>query len=288
MLQDLEQGRLENEFHNWEPQKDDVVLCFRDGEILLHRDPDDTLTLPQWQAVERWAGEDHWESWAERKFQYIFRLAGSNYYLWMGRSGHCEDAAFHYEQARTLRQLKSKDMCYAAMTAWHLYNWYRNNRFCGCCGTPTVHDGKERMLRCPNCGNMIFPRISPAVIIAITNGDRLLLSKYAGRAYTRYALIAGYTEIGETLEQTVCREVMEEVGLKVRNIRYYKSQPWGVDGNVLMGFYCDLDGNDSIHIDETELAMAQWFPRDQIPAHDDGISLTREMIRIFQEGKEPQ
>ena len=126
------------------------------------------------------------------------------------------------------------------------------------------------------------------MIIAITDGDRLLLSKYAGRSYTRYALLAGYTEIGETLEQTVAREVMEEVGLKVKNIRYYKSQPWGVDGNVLMGFYCDLDGDDTIHIDEKELAMAEFYPRSALPAHDDGISLTREMIRVFEEGREPK
>ena len=135
---------------------------------------------------------------------------------------------------------------------------------------------------------MIFPRISPAVIIAVTDGDRLLLSKYAGRSYTRYALVAAYTEIGETLEQTVQREVMEEVGLKVKNIRYYKSQPWGVDGNVLMGFYCDLDGDDTIHIDENELSMAAFYPRNNLPARDDGISLTREMIRVFEEGREPR
>ena len=126
------------------------------------------------------------------------------------------------------------------------------------------------------------------MIVAVTNGDKLLLSKYAGRAYTRYALLAGYTEIGETLEQTVHREVMEEVGLRVKNLRYYKSQPWGVDGNVLMGFYCDVDGDDTIHIDENELSMADWYPRDNLPAQDDGISLTREMIRVFGEGKEPK
>ena len=135
---------------------------------------------------------------------------------------------------------------------------------------------------------MIFPKISPAVIVAVTNGDKLLLSTYAGRAYTRYALLAGYTEIGETIEQTVHREVMEEVGLKVKNLRYYKSQPWGVDGNVLMGFYCDVDGDSTIHIDENELSMADWYDRDALPAKDDGISLTREMIRIFEEGKEPK
>ena len=144
------------------------------------------------------------------------------------------------------------------------------------------------MLRCETCGNTIYPRISPAVIVAITDGDRLLLSKYAGRGFTRYALIAGYTEIGETMEQTVQREVMEEVGLKVKNIRYYKSQPWGIDGNVLMGFYCDLDGNDTIHLDEKELALAQWHHRGSLPAKDDGLTLTREMIRVFDEGKQPK
>ena len=114
------------------------------------------------------------------------------------------------------------------------------------------------------------------------------MSKYAGRGYTNYALLAGYTEIGETIEQTVHREVMEEVGLRVKNLRYYKSKPWGVDGNVLMGFYCDLDGEDTIHLDETELALAEWHHRDALPIQDDGISLTREMIRVFGEGREPK
>ena len=143
-------------------------------------------------------------------------------------------------------------------------------------------------MRCPKCGNMIFPRISPAVIVAVTKGDYLLLTKYAGRSYTRYALIAGYTEIGETLEQTVQREVMEEVGLQVTNIRYYKSQPWGIDGNLLMGFYCDLEGDDTIRLDRTELSLAEWHHRSALPAHDDGISLTREMMRVFEEDGEPR
>lgn len=285
MLQDLAFGKLDNAFHDLCPGPEDVVICIKDGGILLHRNADDTLQLPSWKAVAKWT--EDWPHWNEKPLQYVFCLQDIKYFLWMGEAGLCPDPGFHFEQARGLRQLPSKEICFGAMTAWHLYNWYRNNRYCGCCGTATVHDAKERMMRCPACGNMIFPKISPAVIIALTDGDRLLLSKYAGRNYTRYALLAGYTEIGETLEQTVSREVMEEVGLKVKNIRYYKSQPWGVDGNVLMGFYCDLDGDDTVHLDETELALAQWFHREDIPAHDDGISLTREMIRVFQEGKQP-
>ena len=143
-------------------------------------------------------------------------------------------------------------------------------------------------MRCPSCGNMIFPRIAPAVIIGLTHGDKLMLSTYAGREYKRYGLLAGFIEIGETAEEAVVREVMEEVGLKAKNVRYYKSQPWGVAGNLSIGYFCDLDGDDTVRLDENELASAEWFDRNDLPAEDDGISLTREMIRIFGEGKEPR
>ena len=144
-------------------------------------------------------------------------------------------------------------------------------------------------MRCTSCGNMIFPRIAPAAIIALTHGDKLMLSSYANRSVKRYGLLAGFIEIGETAEEAVAREVMEEVGLKVKNIRYYKSQPWGIAGNLSVGYFCDLDGdNDTVTLDEAELASAEWFVREDIPTKDEGISLTGEMIRIFQEGKEPR
>ena len=145
-------------------------------------------------------------------------------------------------------------------------------------------DAKERMLYCKECGNMEYPKICPAVIVGVTDKDRILMSKYAGRAYKHYALIAGFTEIGETVEQTVAREVMEEVGLKVKNIRYYKSQPWAFSDTLLMGFYCDLDGDDTIRLDENELAVAQWFERKEIPEPVSLESLTNEMIIQFKNG----
>lgn len=286
MLQDLDFGKIEIEFKIQTPKPEDVVICIDTDRVLLKRSADDSLRLPLYSDVQRWSEAGHWNHWAEEDFRYVFRLQDRAFFLWMGDSGESFSPEFHYEPIRQLRQLKSKEVCFAVMTAWHLFVWYRNNRFCGRCAAATVHDEKERLLRCPKCGNMIFPRISPAVIIAVTDGDRLLLSKYAGRAYTRYALLAGFVEIGETAEQTVCREVMEEVGLKVKNLRYYKSQPWGVDGNMLLGFFCDLDGDDTIRLDTQELSLAQWFDRDKLPAQDDGISLTREMIRVFSEGKE--
>ena len=284
MLQDISFGRLENEFYNLGPQPEDIVICFQNQQILLKQGSD--KVFPVYAEVSYWA--ESGKNWYPEGFRYAFRMLNTNYFLWLGDTEAEQTGDFRLAHVRTLREGLVKEQYYAAMTAWHLYVWYKNNRFCGNCGSKTVHADQERMLRCPDCGNMIFPRISPAVIVAITDGDRLLLSKYAGRGFTRYALIAGYTEIGETMEQTVSREVMEEVGLRVKNIRYYKSQPWGIDGNVLMGFYCDLDGDDTIHIDEKELALAEWHHRGALPAKDDGLTLTREMIRVFDEGKEPK
>ena len=288
MLQELTYGRLENEFYNKEASEDDLVVCIQGNRVLVQRLKESNLQYPTVAIVKEWAKENSWNTWDENKLQYIFRMQDRDYYLWMGEAGNASDNTYAYEEIRALSVFETKDVCFAACTAMHLYVWYGNNQFCGRCQTKTVHDTKERMLRCPNCGNLIFPRISPAVIIAVTDGDRILMSKYAGRAYTRYALIAGFTEIGETLEETVKREVMEEVGLKVKNIRYYKSQPWGRDGGVLMGFFCDLDGSDEIHLDEKELALAEWHHRNAMPTEDDGISLTREMMRVFEEGGEPK
>ena len=121
----------------------------------------------------------------------------------------------------------------------------------------------------------------PAVIVAVTNGDKILLSKYANREYTRYALLAGFTEIGESVEETVRREVMEEVGLHVKNLKYYKSQPWAFSDTLLMGFFAEVEGNDRITLDREELAVAEWFPRQDIPASESDISLTSEMIEYF-------
>ena len=150
------------------------------------------------------------------------------------------------------------------------------------------HDTKERMMYCPSCNRQEYPVLMPAVIVAITNGDKVILSKYEGRSYKRYALIAGFAEIGETIEETVHREVMEEVGLKVKNLRFYKSQPWSFSGTLLFGFFCDLDGDDSLTVDREELALAEWVSRDQIPDEGDNSSLTKEMMMVFAAGKEPK
>jgi NAD+ diphosphatase len=170
---------------------------------------------------------------------------------------------------------------FAGETAWHLYLWYRDNRFCGRCGSRTQFHLKERAMECPECKNVIYPKIAPAVIVGITDGDSIVVTRYKGREYKGIALVAGFCEIGESMEDTVRREVMEEVGLKVKNIRYYKSQPWGFDQNILAGYYCELDGERKITRQEDELSVAEWITRDELQEQTNIISLTAEMIENF-------
>ena len=147
-----------------------------------------------------------------------------------------------------------------------------------------VHDDKERMMRCPDCGMMEFPKICPAVIIAVTHGDKILMSKYAGREYKKYALLAGFNETGESIEETVRREVMEEVGLKVKNLRYYKSQPWAFSDTEMIGFFAELDGPDKIKLQEDELSEAGWYHRDEIPDETMMNSIGSELKMVFKYG----
>ena len=142
----------------------------------------------------------------------------------------------------------------------------------------------ERARVCPACALTVYPKICPAVIVAVTDGDRLLLTKYRGRAFKRYALVAGFHEIGETIEDTVRREVFEETGLRVKNLRYYKSQPWVFTDSLLLGFFCELDGSDKITLQENELSEAGWYHRTEIPDDYSSISLTGEMIGSFRAG----
>lgn len=142
----------------------------------------------------------------------------------------------------------------------------------------------ERALVCPECGQIEYPKISPAVIVAITNGDKLLMSRYRDRPYRGYALIAGFVEIGESFEETIRREVMEEVGLKVKNIRYFGSQPWAFTDTEMIGFFAELDGDDTIRLQEDELSEAGWYHRDEIPDDELRISVGSEMKMAFKYG----
>lgn len=276
MIQDLDGKKLYNEYEKRGAEATDSVFLFDMDKMYIREDAEGRLSL---LTVA---------DFPNTRLQYLFRIEENCYFLAMDEKDKDDVEqipGITKTQARNLRDMSDRELAFAAATAYHLYQWYRDNRFCGRCGLPTQHGSGERMLKCPSCGNSIYPKIAPAVIVGLIDGDRMLMTKYNGRAYKRYALIAGFTEIGETAEETVIREVKEEVGLKAKNVRYYKSQPWGTEQDLLLGYFCDLDGDDTIDLDEDELSTAEWVHRDDMNMEDDGFSLTREMMVAFQNGE---
>lgn len=277
MIQDIGEHTFDNQYHPSLPARESYVLYYEDHAALVRKYPD-RIEFPKFRDIER-LNEDIYEDAV-----YLFSIDGERYYL-VEEINRERQSHFTMENTEIFRYAEPQYLAFAGITGYQLYNWYQSRRFCGKCGRRMKKDSKERMLYCESCHNMEFPKICPAVIIGVTDGDKILMSKYAGRTYKKYALLAGFTEIGETLEETVQREVMEEVGLKVKNIRYYKSQPWSFTDTLLMGFYCDLDGEAAITLDREELAMAEWFQRDEIPVEPERDSITNEMIIRFKNGE---
>lgn len=268
MIQDIQPKCYHNEYTPRTVRENDVVFVFRGREVLL-RQEDDRLSFPT-------GGETK-----EENLQYLFAIDDRAFFL-----GKEAVPGYGFQPMRLLRKCTPQDLCFAGMTAWHLYNWYEGHRFCGKCGRPVHHHESLRALAC-DCGNLIFPVIAPAVIVGVTHGDKLLVTRYAGREFKGMALIAGFCEIGERAEDTVRREVMEEAGVKVKNIRYFDSQPWGYASNLLLGYFCELDGSDEIHFDEEELSSAVWVSREDLePVQENLLSLTGTMIETFRRGME--
>jgi NAD+ diphosphatase len=207
--------------------------------------------------------------------------------LYLAREGEAAlPAGYAKQHFGALMHGAKRPWSFAAVTAGHLAEWYRSNRFCGRCGSAMEPGKKERSLVCPHCGATVYPRINPVVIVCVTDGDRVLLTRYTGRDYTHYALVAGFCEIGERPEDTVRREGMEETGIRVKDIRYWGSQPWGLSSSMLLGFFARLDGDPTVTVDRSELSYAGWFERGELDLKDDGISLTRSMICAFLAGEE--
>ncbi|MCD8083415.1 MAG: NAD(+) diphosphatase [Clostridiales bacterium] len=282
MIQDIAPHIYDNAYR---PEKTPTplsyALCYADRRILISRGKD-AFDLPRFQDLER-ENPDIYEH-----VTYLFTIDEQDFFL-VEHITVPAPSRFFMENTQVFRGAKPRHLAFAAITGWQLNRWYQSHRYCGRCGRPMRKHDKERMMYCDNCHQTEYPKICPAVIVGITDGNRLLLSKYAPTPEhpgTRYSLIAGFTEIGETFEETVKREVMEEVGLKVKNIRYYKSQPWSFSDSILAGFYCDLDSSDKITLDRNELALAQWFEREDIPQEDaEHATLTMEMIQAFRTGK---
>ena len=275
MLHEIAPKQYHVEFAKKQPGDDAVCFVFKGPEI-LEKMVDDVLLPPTYGEIKE----------KVQKYIYLFAIDDTEYYLADLKEEDIPEG-YGWWIVRNAPEHRAQDQHFAEYTAYQLYVWYRDNQFCGRCGTHTEADGSLRMLRCPKCGNMIFPRITPAIMVAVTHEDKILVTRYKGRAYKGYAMIAGFNEIGETAEETVRREVLEEVGLEVSEVKYYKSQPWGIDGNLMLGYFAKLEGNAEIELDRQELAQAAWLKREDLD--DDTIryqySLAGDLVAAFRRGE---
>ena len=164
--------------------------------------------------------------------------------------------------------------------ARQLLHWRLTHRFCGACGAPLARHAAERAMQCPACGLCVYPRLNPVVIALVSRGNQVLLAHKAQGSFPFWSVVAGFVEAHETLEAAVAREVAEEVGVRVTNIRYAASQPWPFPNNLMVGFTAEYAGGE-VTPDGDEIAEAGWFDRDHLPPLPSPFSIARRLIDAF-------
>ncbi|MBN1143297.1 MAG: NAD(+) diphosphatase [Bacteroidales bacterium] len=274
MIQDINPHVFKNSFIQADSCDEDFVFQFRGGDLLLKQQGEE-YTIPfRKEAVQK----------CEQGI-FLFSLDNTNCFL-VQDFVVPDDSGYVYRGVNLFRVLQPREVAWASIVAHQLLNWYELNRFCGKCGAGMKLKQDERALYCETCGNTIYPKISPAIIVAVVCKNKILLAKGINFRGGFYSLVAGYADVGESLEAAVVREVKEETGLDVWNIRYYKSSPWPVSGTLMIGFVAEADDRQPIVIDPKEISDAGWFSRDNLPTYPPAdISIAGEMIELFRMGK---
>lgn len=218
--------------------------------------------------------------------QYLGRLQGRHCYsAEVDRATQAPEGwAFH--GLRRLFGLLPDALFWVAGAAVQIVDWDRNHQFCGRCGAGTSDKQRERAKECTECGLLSYPRISPAIIVLIERDDTLLLARSRRHPQGLFSVLAGFVEPGETLEGAVAREVREEVGIEVRDIRYFGSQPWPFPNSLMIAFTCHYAGGDIV-LEEEEMAEAGWYRAGELPPIPPKISIARQLIDWFVSRHEP-
>ena len=214
---------------------------------------------------------------ASRRSQYLGELAGVHCFSGEVDPGTDAPQGWAWQNLRMLYGALEEPLFALAGRALQLIDWDRTHQYCGACATPTRARQEERSRECPACGLVVYPRLAPAVMCLARRGPELLLARSTRFARGMYSALAGFVEPGETLEQCVEREVREEVGVRVRNLRYFGSQPWPFPHSLMIAFHADFESGE-IRIDGVEIEDAQWFSIVNLPRLPARISIARRLI----------
>jgi len=209
--------------------------------------------------------------------QYLGTLEGQPCYSVEVSSNIKDPDGMSFRDLRSLYGTLEEDIFILAGKALQIVTWDKTHQYCGSCGTHTETIKGEKAKRCPKCGLINYPQISPAVITAILKDNKILMAHNSGFIGNMHSIIAGFLEPGETLEECVEREIMEEVGLKVKNIKYFGSQPWPFPNSMMIGYLAEYESGE-ILVDGVEITEAKWFGVENLPKLPSEMSIARKLI----------
>ncbi len=247
-------------------------FIFNKGKLLT-KITNDTLTIPDTSDLSE-------SNITLDRFQYLGTLDSHPCYAAELADNPLDADNFKFKELRTLFGSMEEDLIWIAGRANQLVDWSRTYRYCGGCGHLTEDKTDERAKICPQCGLVNYPRLSPAIIVAVLKNNQILLGRNKRFKLPFYSVLAGFVEPGETLEECVQREIREEVGITVKNIRYFGSQPWPFPNSLMIAFVADYTSGE-ITIDGSEIVGAAWFLKDKLPKIPPTISIARQLIDWF-------
>lgn len=275
MIHNIHPYQLDISYQIKKPKQTDYVICGLKDRILLKQTSSNTLTIPQIKDIFET------KEVPVSSLEYLISVDQKSFFAYRTIELPLKKNLNWYP-VYYLFDLKPHWLAFSAITSSQLYRWLDNRKYCGHCGNKMQKREWERAMECPACGNIEYPKISPVIMVGVINDeDEMLLTKYAQGRYRKESLVAGYVEIGETLEQAAAREVMEETGIQIKELRYFTSQPWGMSDSIMIGFFAKLKGDSTITLDENELSEGYWVARHLMPTDLSDISIAYEMMEAF-------
>lgn len=278
MIHEIFPHKLDIQFQIQSPKPEDFLIVYKEGKTLLKKEGDNFVVPHFYDFSQDFLTTN---AVAQSSVHYLFNIDGRGYFLFDGDCPEFDISKFQFCGNRTFRTLEDRCERLGGAVATHIAHWESLNKHCGACGNLMERSKTERAMVCSHCKNTIYPRISPVVIVAVSDGDKLLMAHNRDNPNPRRFLISGFVEVGESLEQAVAREVKEEVGINVKNIRYFASQPWPFSDSMIAGFTAELDGDPTIHMQEDELSEALWVKREDIPPYETDVSISCCLIENF-------
>ena len=276
MMYEIAPRVMHNEFRVQSPKDSDYVIYTEKNLVLLKKKAD-SFELPTVSDVKKESPS------AFEKLHYLFSVDDEAFFS-------CDEnfapnaSNFEFVKDRFFRTMPDMPLAFGGAVGAHISRWEQSNRFCGHCGTPMQRKADERAFVCKNCGNTVYGKICPVVIVSVTWDNKLLMAHNLNNPDRKPYLISGFVDMGESLEQAVRREVKEETGVAVKNIRYIGSEPWPFSNSLIAGFTAELDGSPEITVQESELEYAKWVNREDIGEYTGRLSISGEMITRFKAG----